>query len=837
MKTGKAKSAAKTTAFGALAIAFAFAQSAHAAYVAWYGGGSSPFYWDDTSNWRYNSGSQSNPKWATPSSVPTGNYWNIDESVLNKLNSSKFASGWNPKIITFRTVGTFGSALNFSAGSESQPIVFTTEDDAHGISKPGYLLNIKGGGLHIQRGTYKSNLTVDGHLRLGDGNHFVSYETGAVSGSGTLVFDSATLKATSVAASLTVNVGAAGATFDTAGGTLTINAALNDKSGEAGNVLLTGGGSVALVGAAEYTGKTSVMPGTVLDVSHDNAAAILSHGLELVGIPALDTPITVLTSAEDLSDLDLSGVACPAAATFTAAFGADGKSIVVTCTAHAPGWYVGPADGDLSVGANWTGGAVPNGIPAVFFCTTPASLTVPEGVTLSPSSIVFQRYCASVSIGGDGAFSGVSKVENNSASTMELATPVSFATNIDVVQNPGAVKFSGGATGVKLARATNIHGLYTLTVSGDHTEIANTTVKSDGEYRLPNGCFYKHNADFNVDAGGKAVVKSAKIDHNNKDGKRLLDNLSGTFIVEGEFQVKGGNNRPTHYLANGGNGVLVVGGIRISNGAYFVPYTSGGIKAVIGSGGIVRGVGYIRVYNSGSMEIGSSADWTMRYEDYGHTDTANPAIYKHNSTTTSTLTFDTSDYYDPSVGRTITCEAPIAAENANSANAFKVNVKGCGGFVFANTSDGNIFAGGLTVQDSATVSVMPSARPGKGAVTLQGTSTLKLAQSGTVTLGGNLSLAEGTTLAFNYTDNATAPVLDVTDKTVTASGTIAVKVSAADGVKPGGSATVLTQGGAFAGKDVALAAGAPEWAKGVSVNNDGNIVLKLMRKSTVIIVR
>ena len=268
-----------------------------------------------------------------------------------------------------------------------------------------------------------------------------------------------------------------------------------------------------------------------------------------------------------------------------------------------------------------------------------------------------------------------------------------------------------------------------------------------------------------------------------------------------------------------------------------MPYTSGGIKAVIGSDGIVRGVGYIRVYNSGSMEIGSSADWTMRYEDYGHTDTANPAIYKHNSTTTSTLTFDTSDYYDPSVGRTITCEAPIAAENANSANAFKVNVKGCGGFVFANTSDGNIFAGGLTVQDSATVSVMPNARPGKGTVTLQGTSTLKLAQSGTVALGGNLSLAAGTTLAFNYTDNATAPVLDVTGKTVTASGTIAVKVSAADGVKPGGSATVLTQGGAFAGKDVALAAGAPDWAKGLSVNADGNIVLFVKPKPMVIVVR
>ena len=77
----------------------------------------------------------------------------------------------------------------------------------------------------------------------------------------------------------------------------------------------------------------------------------------------------------------------------------------------------------------------------------------------------------------------------------------------------------------------------------------------------------------------------------------------------------------------------------------------------------------------------------------------------------------------------------------------------------------------------------------------------------------------------------------MTGKTVTASGTIAVKVSAADGVKPGGSATVLTQGGAFAGKDVALAAGAPDWAKGLSVNADGNIVLFVKPKPMVIVVR
>ena len=49
-----------------------------------------------------------------------------------------------------------------------------------------------------------------------------------------------------------------------------------------------------------------------------------------------------------------------------------------------------------------------------------------------------------------------------------------------------------------------------------------------------------------------------------------------------------------------------------------------------------------------------------------------------------------------------------------------------------------------------------------GAVTLNGTSTLKVAQSGTVTLGGKLTLASTAALAFNFTDNATAPKLAIT---------------------------------------------------------------------------
>ena len=80
-------------------------------------------------------------------------------------------------------------------------------------------------------------------------------------------------------------------------------------------------------------------------------------------------------------------------------------------------------------------------------------------------------------------------------------------------------------------------------------------------------------------------------------------------------------------------------------------------------------------------------------------------------------------------------------------------------------------------------------------------------------------------------------MLDVTGKTVTVNGTVSVKISAADGIKPKGGNHTLTSGGKFAGANVSPAAGAPSWVKGVSVNSDGDIVLTVKRKGFVVFVR
>jgi hypothetical protein len=106
---------------------------------------------------------------------------------------------------------------------------------------------------------------------------------------------------------------------------------------------------------------------------------------------------------------------------------------------------------------------------------------------------------------------------------------------------------------------------------------------------------------------------------------------------------------------------------------------------------------------------------------------------------------------------------------------------------------------------------------------------------GTATLGGNLTLADGATLAFNFTDRNTTSVLDAAGKTVTADGTVNVKISATGGLRPRSGRYTLTSGGAFAGKTVVLdGAGKPKWAKRVSVV-DGDIVLEVIRAGVMVI--
>ena len=243
--------------------------------------------------------------------------------------------------------------------------------------------------------------------------------------------------------------------------------------------------------------------------------------------------------------------------------------------------------------------------------------------------------------------------------------------------------------------------------------------------------------------------------------------------------------------------------------------------------------------NSGSHTFGSYTNWTMGV--VGQDDASDPIFIKQGGLSRSLLTFDTSDWYDETIPRTIACRAPICAASVDFAAYLSLIVKGNGEFAFETSYDDasawKLFAGGLTVTNEATVSVKPGCKPGKGAVTMNGGTTLKVAGSGTVALDGELTLADDTTLAFNFSERGATPVLVATNG-VTGADAVNVKISASGKVRPKGGDHVLTTGGGFTGKMVTLVTeGAPDWlAHGtVRVNDDGNIVLYIVPDAPLIL--
>ena len=132
----------------------------------------------------------------------------------------------------------------------------------------------------------------------------------------------------------------------------------------------------------------------------------------------------------------------------------------------------------------------------------------------------------------------------------------------------------------------------------------------------------------------------------------------------------------------------------------------------------------------------------------------------------------------------------------------------------------------VNVSAPATLAINPEMNLSTGAITIASGATLEVAQSGTVTPAGALSLADGAILGFNFTSKI-PPVLDLTGKAVTLGSqkSVVVKVSSTGGVRSYENKCMVTAGGNFAGANPALGAVA-DWVKGTEIE-DGNIVINL----------
>jgi hypothetical protein len=634
---------------------------------------------------------------------------------------------------------------------------------------------------------------------------------------------------------LTVTAGANGGTIDTNGKDITIARAISGTGG----LTFKGGGKARFTAAPSYTGKTAVEIGTTVYVAEQS---YLASGYEVM-VPAdapADGVYAIFTiSAGTFTSSALDGAVVPAGASLR--LSTDSKTIL--CVYGNPGYvWVGGASGSLSDGVNWLPGTVPtSGDSCVIGNDTAANLTL--GDTFAPSSITFSTNSALVTISGERALSGLSSIVNNSLQHHVFACPVdaSAATPTLPLANENYLVFSGGialttmpsVNDMRLAGVWNLTGNWNEPPSGASI-MSGSTVNVSGALDSGYNIVINANATLNVAEVRTPFGASPK--------NRFLYKNAGTLNVTGEMQDTIASTGSTAYSLAGAFAKgdakavtrtkgLVHSGSTKSNHQFILNNAEDSVTNtfVLGSGGLsfrdnLRSNSacypYFQIDSGKAVTLASSDDWSFG---------ANPVSDKDLSLELSGTVFvDTSDYDDRTIPHTI----HVLNRIGSSGN---MTVKGCGKLVFEHYSD---FLGALTVQDTATVAVNPGCGFSRGGkTTVDSGATIEVAQSGSLSFGRDLTLADGAILGFNFTDK-TPPVLNMSGKTLTLGSqkNIVVKITAAEGKCAKRGAHVLTAGGKFAGANVTLAEGAPKWAKGVRVENN-EIVLDVLPSGFVVIIK
>ena len=711
-------------------------------------------------------------------------------------------------------------------------------------------LYIYNGTVHVGSWLRFENATGAKKIEL-NGGTLETYLIRNVGGSATktVLFNGGTLFATGVHSTydlidsgIVVKVGTNGGTINANGKDVAINPSVaEDSSSTGGGMKFCGGGSVTLRNSAGWTGATTVEVGTTLRIP----AATDLRGTLVITAPAsiadgVHTLVALTADGETFADSVISGVVPPEGCILRIS---PNKKLIEVVKGDLVGHWTGAAgDDDLDNPLNWSDGRTPVGYPAyIAVGEASAPLTLAAGGTFAPSSITFPAGSAAVTISGEGSISGITAVTNLSAASHTINVPVNFTSGINVKQNAVACDTMGNshvtlAGGAYAAADKTIDAGYSIVVFGRYyfanvaaapwtaTEDANGTrkaVAANSYLYVP----YAGNMN-NLYVSSGATIDLGNVTHSVSDnriswrnyGEMIVTNLTFTgsgdrFVTShqtdgiGTFKFEAVTNSMT------GNWFYLGDATEAGNHVFYIG--KGGMQFANPSGTPCFGIGRNYAGNTETVR-----PW---YSDFTIADRAGG---DYSLVLIRNVIFCTDD--ENGNGRTIT----IDARTRGNGSSVAITVSGSG-MVKVNRPCNNTSQPTVTVTNTATLAIKPGASLGTGATTVNGGATFEVAESGTVTLGGDMTLKDGATLKFTFTERGVAPVLDVNSKAVTFGDQKQIKVSLVGTERPARSAygaggkCYLTQNGNFSAATVAKADDCAYWVKDVGIEN-GNIYAEII---------
>ena len=581
------------------------------------------------------------------------------------------------------------------------------------------------------------------------------------------------------------------------------------------------GGSVAKAGSFSATGPVVVTVGD--------------------GSPLADGVYEILNAGNSITAATIANLSCAndASSGGGISFMSFGDKVLylVVGDATIPGMcvYQGGASGFCSDAGNWLWDQIPtNGGERVVIAATGA-ITNDLGEAFRPLAIEFSSdNTALAQIYGDKIeFQPGGSIINHPAYGADFYAEVDFGDSPIDVSCPGGqrVSFKTMATGTHTVNHTMFWGNYTITA--DTWTLTTRISLAEGATVEAKDITSSMSYPIERISSG-ATLRADNISISAATGK-VAGRNDGTILVRNQLYVYGSDTSQQAHVLNDSNstGIICADTFKYNNGAAGNVSVANAdvLQLVLGSGGIDHTENAGRWWwKQGPFTYHVMADSTIRHFDAYNLKYYN-TYYSSNPGDLSSFAIDTTDWFDNTIGRTVTM-----TDNWKCSYTCPLSAFGIGTNVYNVALDK--FTGGFTASNGVTVVLKSDARPGNGAVTMKDGTTLAVTNSvttGEIGGSGTVTLEDGSTLAFNFSSTSTAPVLALNASStlsLPASGSVKVKVTSDDGLSFGfGTEYAITSGEKFpadavTGGKVVLSDDSSPWAV-LYVNDDGNLAVRV----------